>query len=166
MIKSVSRHIIGMFKGNKTGVINMVFYHGSIRELKNGLHLLAQSDGYVQSESDEALEGFEDFMESLRPEDKISRFDAVFMADKIEDIDNLGGYTDFIYKVEPIGEYSKHDLSWYSEASNYYLVNDEKAKECALKYWSGEPYDKKEESVFEYMVGSAITILLLNEDLT
>lgn len=134
----------------------MVFYHGSIKELENGLHLLAQSDGYVQCEADEAIEGFEDFMESLRPEDKISRFDAVFMADNTEDIDNLGGFTDYIYKVKPIGEYSKHDLAWYSIASNYYLVDNEKAKECALKYWSGEQYDKVENSVFEYMVGSAI----------
>lgn len=156
MNKSVKKHIIGVFRGNEIGLISMVFYHGSIKELEDGLHLLAQSDGYVQSEADEAIEGFEDFMESLRPEDKISRFDAVFMADNTEDIDNLGGYTDFIYKVEPIGEYSKHDLSWYSDASNYYLVDNEKAKECALKYWSGEQYNKVESSIFEYMVGSAV----------
>ena len=134
----------------------MVFYHGSVKELEEGLHLLAQSDGYVQSESDEEVEGFEDFMELLRPEGKISRFDAVFMANNAEDIDNLGGFTDFIYKVEPIGEYSKHDLSWYSDASSYYLIDDEKAKECALKYWSGEQYKKAENSVFEYIVGSAV----------
>tara|TARA_Y100001960_G_scaffold321323_1_gene395829 strand:+ start:63207 stop:63641 length:435 start_codon:yes stop_codon:yes gene_type:complete len=131
------------------------FYHGSIKELEINSYLLAQSDGYVQSESDEDLEGFEDFMESLRPEDKISRFNAVFMADNTEDIDNLGGYTDYIYEVEPIGAYSKHDLAWYSKASSYYLIDNEKAKECALKYWSGERYDKMDESVFEYIVESA-----------
>lgn len=155
MNKSVKKNIIGLFRGNKIGLISMVFYHGSIKELEGGLHLLAQSDGYVQSESDEAVEGFEDFIESLRPEDKISRFNAVFMAENTEDIDNLGGYTDYIYEVDPIGEYSKHDLAWYSKASNYYLIDNEKAKECALKYWSGEMYDKMEESVFEYMVESA-----------
>jgi hypothetical protein len=132
------------------------FYHGSIKELEIGLCLLSQVNGYVQSESEESCRGFEDFMESLRPEGKISRFKAVFMADDIYEIDNLGGYTDFIYLVKPIGEYSTHDLAWYCKARDYFGEGEEvEAKEYALKYWSGEVYEKAEESVFEYMVESA-----------
>jgi hypothetical protein len=38
-------------------------------------------------------------MYAYRPDDKLSRYDSVFLVDNIDDIDSSGGYTDFIYEV-------------------------------------------------------------------
>jgi hypothetical protein len=118
----------------------MAFYHGSLKELELGLKIVPQKYGYVQQEAETYLSGFEEFLESLRPKDKISRYDAVFMVRDSETIEKLCGHTEFIYRVEPIGESSRHDLSWYTKATRYFPKNKKKAREFALKYWSGEEF--------------------------
>lgn len=130
-----------------------MFYHGSINEMAIGVFLRAQPNGYVQTTEDQELEAL---MESCRPEDKISRNDAVYFTNDIELIEPLGGYSDFIYEVEPIGDYSRHDLAWYSEAQTRLDNGDMKgAEEAARKYWSGEQFHNLSRSAYEYLCGEA-----------
>lgn len=126
-----------------------MFYHGSLNRLSIGLELCSQIDGYVQSVEDRELE---DLMESMRPVDKVSRNEAVFFCSDIELIDPLGGYTDYVYSVEPLFEYHSCDLAWYGEAHKRLLESDiEGAKEAAMNYWSGVIYKDTAESVYEYL---------------
>ena len=126
-----------------------MFYHGSLNRLSIGLELCSQADGYVQSVEDR---GLEDLMESMRPLDKVSRDKAVFFCSDIDLIDPLGGYTDYVYSVEPLSDYHSCDLAWYGEAQKRLLMGDiEGAKEAAMSYWSGVVYDVLEESVYEYL---------------
>lgn len=130
-----------------------MFYHGSKKELEIGLCLYAQVDGYVQTTEEQDLE---ELMESCRPEDKISRNDAVYFTTDIDMIDSLGGYSDYVYKVEPIGDYSKHDLAWYSEAGIWISNRDmKKAKEAAINYWNGTPFKSEKHSAYEYLCEEA-----------
>ncbi len=126
-----------------------MFYHGSMNELAIGLYLRPQKEGYVQTTEDQELEAL---MESCRPADKVSRNDAVYFTRDIELIEPLGGYSDYIYEVEPVGEYSKHDLAWYSEAQTCLMNNDELgAISAARRYWSGEVYFNLSHSAYEYL---------------
>lgn len=130
-----------------------MFFHGSMNQLAIGLFLCPQSDGYVQTTESQDLE---ELMESCRPDELVSRQDAVYFTSDIELIEPLGGYSDYIYEVEPIGKYSKHDLAWYSEADRC-LMNDDKlgAMAAAKSYWSGEPYFDLSNSAYEYLCSEA-----------
>ena len=84
----------------------------------------------------------------------IDRFNCVFLADNVDDIDNLGGFTDFIFEVDIEDNIiEKSDLSWYTKAFlQLEEGNIEGARESALNYWNGITL----EGVFEYRVNQGI----------
>jgi hypothetical protein len=141
----------------------MKYYHGSKNKIKIGEELISkENDGYTSSKDVEKLESL---FEKYKPKDKISRKVAVYLADSIDDIDNLGGYEDYIYKVDPKGVIEKSDLSWYSEVGALMNDGDVDIKNITPEimvminnYWSGIPSDNY---VFEYRCNSAKVISLL-----
>lgn len=113
-------------------------YHGSQREFPVGFILEAQSDAYAKLDKDENFT--EETMELVRPKDAISRYDSVYMVDNPDDIDNVGGYIDYIYIVEPIGKLERNDIAWYTEISIYGPYNEDmnnEIKQWAMNYWNG-----------------------------
>lgn len=99
-------------------------------------------------------------MESYRPVNKISRFESVFMVNDPSLVEYAGGYEDFIYEVEPIGQVDRSDLSWYSEIEIY---NDpEEREECAKNYWNGIPFTNPANRLWEYRAKEAKIIGMLS----
>ena len=72
------------------------FYHGSSVKLRIGTILEPQLEFYTRRSDVQFLEKI---MYAYRSDDKLSRYDSVFLVDNIDDIDSSGGYTDFIYEV-------------------------------------------------------------------
>ena len=72
------------------------FYHCSSVKLRIGTILEPQLEFYTRRSDVQFLEKI---MYAYRPDDKLSRYDSVFLVDNIDDIDSSGGYTDFIYEV-------------------------------------------------------------------
>jgi hypothetical protein len=145
----------------------MKYYHGSIDELPIGLMLKNQKDGYT---SDEVVKDLESLFDKYKPKDKISRKEAVYLADNPDDIDNLGGYTDFIYEVNPLDEPEKSDLSWYSkvgsEMGDFFDIDEElseNVKEMLDNYWNGVA---SENPVWEYRVYNADIDLDIDKPVT
>lgn len=140
-------------------VINniMKYYHGSINKIKIGEDLISKRDeGYTSYPEVEKLESL---FERYKPKDKISRNIAVYLTNDIDDIDNLGGYDDYIYEVEPQGIIERSDLSWYSKVGG--MIEDDQFDENRItpemlimikSYWSGVPSDNH---LFEYRCKSA-----------
>lgn len=134
-----------------------IFYHGSSEEMFKGDVLVPQTNGYVQLKWDSELE---QLFEQERPSKYISRNKAVFLANSSDDIDALGGYTDFIFTVGlEDDDYITCDLAWYTQAEAHLENNElEKAIECARSYWNGELFHIAAESCLEVLVNSAIII--------
>lgn len=131
------------------------FYHGTKKIFPIGFILLPQLDGYVHQEIE-----IENILEKYRPENKISRFNSVFLVDNPDNVDFAGGYEDYIYKVQPIGQIDKSDLSWYSDVSIY---NTEKENQIyATNYWNQIPYKNSDNSLWEYRCKSAKIIELIS----
>ncbi len=146
-----------------------MYFHGSRKHFNNGFILRPKKDGYLYQESIE----FEKYIESKRPEGKLSRFNSVFVSRDPGLIDAAGGYTDAIYTVIPKSTPEPSDLAWYSDAyiefeSKRYggSYSQSKLDFYIEKYWSGDPYAIKENSNFEYRTSSAVVELLyeLNVD--
>lgn len=131
--------------------MSYVLFHGSDTLFDEEDMLESQSGGYVQKKWDSLLEKI---FEENRPEDYVSRNDAVFLAESPDDIDALGGLTDYIYSVDIEEDPIKCDLAWYSEAESHIENDDlEKAHACAKSYWNSTPHPKH--SCFEYLVNVA-----------
>jgi hypothetical protein len=79
------------------------YYHGSFNELSIGTMLATTEGGHTNNAPDE----LEQVFEKHKPSDRISRKAAVYLTTDPEDIDALGGYTDYIYQVEPLGKLEK-----------------------------------------------------------
>lgn len=132
------------------------YYHGSTVDLPVGTILTPQMEGYTRWEENRKIE---QIVEQYRPPNKISRHDAVFMVDDPNLIDSAGGYTDYIYIVEPIGVVEQSDLSWYSAISVYgdYNETDDQERtmdQLAQNYWSGVK-NQGPHSLIEYRARSA-----------
>lgn len=123
-------------------------YHGSIKKLPLGCTLAPQTEGYTKSCNSQELEGL---FESLRPENKIPRSESVYQCNDVELIDLAGGYTDFIYQVEPEGVIEESDLAWYTQAQIQLEDGDRNgAIESAKHYWSGKLFVYDNASCLEY----------------
>jgi len=130
-------------------------YHGSNKRMKLGTIITSRSDGYTSMESEREIE---DLFEKYKPANKISRKNCVYMVSNPDDIDAAGGYSDYIYMVNPIGPIDKSDLSWYAEVDG--LLHDKNKNIKIIKsyinnYWTGVQYKTKEHSLFEYRANSA-----------
>lgn len=138
-------------------------FHGSYKSFPIGFRLLPQNDGYT---SYEEVQEIEQLFEQYRPEHKTPRKQSVFLTDDINNIDGAGGYTDYIYVVNPESTPEASDLAWYSEAGSIYsdeqCVSD-RLIEAIENYWNGTSYHTPSQSNFEYRCKSA-TILSIHDD--
>ena len=134
----------------------MLFFHGSHSFLPDATVLTAKNE-YVNSS--DGISELEALFEIERPNTiKHKRTNCVFMVQSIDDIDNAGGYLEFIYEVEAT-EHEKSDIAWYTKAWIQYGENNiEGAKESARKYWSGEVFEDLDQSVFEFRTNEAFII--------
>lgn len=130
----------------------MIFYHGSYSELPIKTLLQINPDSYSNKNN-----LIEDIFEVNRPDYLISRKKSIYLSDNIEDIDNLGGYNDFIYEVELVdSNIEKSDLNWYTmafqelEESNG--VINSKIEKYIKNYWNGVSSDSP---CWEYRVEKA-----------
>lgn len=134
----------------------MRYFHGSQQAFPLNFILRPQANGYCHWPENAA---FEAFVESLRPEEKLSRSKSVFLCAETDLIDAAGGYVDCIYEVRPGPCVQGSDLAWYSEASSYFGSDRdgdvERASDLIRRYWSGEPYVSAENSCFEYRTWNA-----------
>lgn len=129
----------------------MTFYHGSSHKFKKD-DLLLPFNYYTSRKEVEELERL---FEEERPKTCIyPRIDCVYLTDSIEDLEYVGcedGYT-YLVDIED-GECERSDLSWYTKAGIQLEEGDIKgARESAKKYWSGEVFEKINESLFEYRI--------------
>lgn len=138
------------------------YFHGSYDLLPIGTILTPEKGTFNPEDmlSDNMLELF-------RPNQYISRNNAVFMTDNPDDIDSAGGPIDHVYIVRPLSRVEKHDLNWMSEIdsiiselSNEESLEDEetiqKIEKAALNYWDGTPHYN--EALWEYLATSALVI--------
>jgi hypothetical protein len=136
-----------------------VKFHGSELELDIGTIVMRPENGYVNLK-----EPYEAFLESARPENMISRTEAVFTVGKEDDIDPAGGSTEFVYLVELIGHVQAHDMNWLTEVQICLEDDDhEGAYLNAKKYWSGEEYPFPENRLVEYIAKSFKVLELVPE---
>ena len=138
-------------------ISSTILYHGSRKQFPDGFVLTPQNDGYVSGGGDEFSAGIletERFLEGLRPADKLARHGSVFLVDNPDDIDFAGGYTDYIYKVQPIGEVQRSDMAWYSDL-DVHFHDIQSRTQCAKNYWAGVPYTNAPNSLWEYRTASA-----------
>ncbi len=134
-----------------------MFFHGSKNNLEIGETLISQVDtGYT---SYEECISIENAFEYFRPEDKISRKTAIYLVDNPNIIEKVGGYDDYIYEIDPIGNIQKSDLYWYNEVAkemgDFFEIEEltEKAKKYIENYWNSvESLEKN----IEYRVESAV----------
>lgn len=136
----------------------MFYYHGSIKSLNIGTVLVPNPTGYTHQKEVSALETL---FEENKPEHiLVDRLNCVFLTDNIEDIDNLGGFTDFIFEIDVQDNIvEKSDLSWYTKAFLQLEEGDlEGAKQSALNYWNGDIF----EGVFEYRVKSCTIVDIID----
>lgn len=130
------------------------YYHGSDDELPIGTVLTPRENNY---EDNWGHNNWYQALEKYRPSKSRPHSLSVFMVDNEDDLDLAAGGPGFIFRVEPIGEISRHDLNWGSEISGlfdegYDMFSDE-IEEAALNYWNGVPHFN--ESIWEYLVPKA-----------
>lgn len=138
----------------------MKLYHGSHKFIKKGSTLRASEN--LKTEINDEVE---EIFENLKPKNKISRHEAVYGCEKIEDIDYCGGYTDIVYEINA-DEAEISDLAWLTEAKIAYENNDlYKVRDCAKKYWDGVVFYEKEKSCIEYRIKKAqiVKIIEIND---
>lgn len=141
-------------------------FHGSRTQFPEGTILTPQSEGYVVGTGLDHIERIahqrtEAILDRYRPQGAVSRAAAVFMCDKIDDIDPAGGYVDYVYAVEPIGAVTRCNLHWYSELYSMALddeLAEETAKDIAMRYWSAAA---SENPLYEYLAPSARIVALI-----
>jgi hypothetical protein len=130
------------------------FYHGSNNYLEVGTILTPRGDKY---HDDYKGSDFYVALEYYRPKNKLAHKNAVFMVADEDDIDLVGGGTEYMFTVQPIGKISKHDLNWSSEISSLmadgYDIKSEEVKKAATNYWNGIPHH--DDNVWEYLVPKA-----------
>jgi hypothetical protein len=128
---------------------NKTLYHGSKVQFPIGFKLTPQSsskDSYIFQEKE-----VEKIMEKYRPKNKLSRYNSVFLVDTPEIIDQIGGYEDHIYIVQPAPRIEASDLSWYDSNIAYNPV-DEKVIQSIINYWMGVPYKNHTEYRTPYAI--------------
>ena len=142
---------------DKVGAVRL--YHGTKAKLQVGMILTPQPHGYV---NDPEVAQHEAIMENARPEGALPRNQSVYMVADPDEIDFAGGYEDYIYEVEPIGEVERNNMGWYSEVSMYEWDDeaDPRAVEAAESYWLGSDFPKA--SIWEYRAPQAKIVRLVS----
>lgn len=131
-----------------------IYYHGSNIKLPVGTILTGRGHIYDDNWGDT---DFYNILEKYRPKDMIAHRDAVFMVDNDNDLDVVGGGTEYVFILEPLDKIEKHDINWSSEISMLisegYGSNDDLIKKAAKNYWLGIPHPN--ESVWEFLTKKA-----------
>lgn len=122
---------------------NSVLFHGSRTDIEIGTVLTGRPIKHTDRES----KLVEAVLEHYRPKNCLPRNQSVFMVDTpdIDVIEKVGGYADYIFSVQPLGNVEKNDVFWWAQI--YSLAEDSKsldelknrAATDANNYWSGEP---------------------------
>ncbi len=131
----------------------MAFYHGSSQRMEVGATLTARE-----------IEGWfprpiEDAMEEGRPQGVPSRLSSFFLVDDPGLIRAAGGSTEYVYRVKPVGLYSKHHHGWMGNVYNVMIPfirhrAPQEEKDAATpqlvhigewvhNYWEGVPYRRR-----------------------
>ena len=86
-------------------------------------------------------------MEAFRPAHCLPRAQSVFLVDDpdTDNIEKAGGYADYVFRVEPVGEVERNDVGWWAEiyggGAFEYADGDtgvlEDLKPAADAYWAG-----------------------------
>ena len=132
------------------------YYHGSFNDLHVGQILIPTKDYINNWENTD----FYYWLEKYRPKEFLAHHESVFMCDNIDDLDNAGAYTDFIFLVKPNSRIEKHDMFW-STAISLALCDQKEEnhiKALASNYWHGISSD---EPVWEYLTTSAEIISVI-----
>ena len=112
------------------------FYHGSDRDWEIGTVSRGRGADYHK---DWSQTDFYSTLEKYRPSEMIAHSEAVFMCDNDDDIDSVGGATDWVLEMLPLGPVERHDINWSSAISA--AVDDDAdedaIKEMAMNYWNG-----------------------------
>ena len=129
------------------------FYHGSNDYFPVGT-ILTPTNNYEERWSGT---DFYNVLEKYRPSEMISHKEAVFMVDNDEDIDNVGGGTEYVFTLKPLSKVEKHDISWSTEISilidEGYSIDSEEVKKAAENYWNGVVH--KDGPLWEYLTKRA-----------
>lgn len=84
--------------------------------------------------------------------------DAVFMCDKINDIDACGGATEVVALLRPLGPVNRHDMQWTGHISllldRGLKIDDPEVAEACRRYWDGTPKTEGE-ALWEYITPKA-----------
>jgi hypothetical protein len=132
------------------------FFHGSAVSLPVGTQLTARPNGYVHTTPNQRLERL---FEAAKPPGALSRRGCVFLTDNLDDIDNVGGATDYLYEVSTTFPVQRSDLSFYTLADMQLEAGElENAQHSAARYWAGDTH----EGVFEYRVKHATIIAAID----
>ncbi len=130
------------------------FYHGSWNKLEVGTKLTPRPS----YEDDWGNTDFYEILERYRPNNMLPHKSAVFMVGDDNDIDLVGGGTEWVFEVTPIGKVERHDMNWSSQISmlisDGYNIESDEVKHAALAYWNGIPHE--DEPVWEYLTPAAI----------
>ncbi|WP_318515538.1 hypothetical protein [Photobacterium leiognathi] len=129
-------------------------FHGSASKLPIGITLFERSSGCENA--------LEQFVESYRASNLISRLECAYCCDSIDDIDACGGDLDFVYLVESVHA-ERSDQAWLTECQiELENGNTEQAAIAAKAYWQGLPFTNADHSVIEVRTKET-TILKLIE---
>jgi hypothetical protein len=135
----------------------MQYFHGSYDEFEKGKELSGRGEEYVE---DWIHTDFYQILERYRPAVCLAHQKAVFMVSDPDDIDLVGGATDWCSEVVPENPVSRHDVNWSTEISC--LLSDGHNQEskpvmdAALHYWNGVAH--KSGAVWEY-IAPACTVV-------
>ena len=130
-----------------------MFFHGSYDFLPVGT-ILTPKENYEEFWQNT---DFYSILEKHRPTHMLSHAESVFLANNEQDVDNLGGGTEWLFTVVASERIERHDQSWATEIS--IAISDDKPedeiKKFALNYWFGVP---SKNPVWEYLTPSATII--------
>jgi len=140
------------------------FFHGSYTNFPMGFRLLGGGDEY---EEEWSLLGYFEAIHRHAPEGAIRHRDAVFMCERIEDIDSCGGATDVVSIIRPLAPVSRHDMNWTKRISalldNGADLDDPEVVDACRKYWDGTP-NPSGEPLWEYLTRDAAILACCDYD--
>lgn len=147
----------------------MAYYHGSSKKHKIGTILTAKRKDITHKFKESRID--ENLNEIHRPRNKISRLECIFLSKDPSMIETIGGSTNYIYLVNPIGKVERSNLVWQSLATQ---LEEEELKLAAIEeYWKGtdpskvlEEYDMIELRRWEYRAKQVQIIKLINPNNT
>ena len=129
-------------------------FHGSSVPHQIGAHLVARSrKGEFYELKDVTGLSVEEFVESYRPPDAVSRLRGIFLVASPRRLNIAGAAENHIYITEPVGPTTMAHFGWFGEVIHRRWVGEDSeeladlsadpvAGRAAQNYWAGVPYPK------------------------